>query len=448
MTTITPAKSLNDPEFKVRLQDLRRTDNVTNWYYVARAYLYLFVVIGGAVWFFESRADWGTSWWWNVPVAAVAVFLVGAGQHQLSGLTHEGSHYILFRNRTLNELASDWFGMFPLFSSTQLYRLQHLAHHQFVNDPDRDPDQAQLRSSGHRLPFPVTKRRFIGFLLSQLWVLKLVRFTLGRAKIATTGGGSHPYARPGEKPSKTAVRVGLVYLLLLLPVLFLTWDRPDPTWLIAVPLGLWLAVLTAFALLPTNKYLSSRLTPPIHPRFTSVLRITFITGLLVWLAWLERLTPAPATKYFLLLWVLPLFTSFAFFMMLRQLVQHGNADRGKLTNTRTFLVNRFINFAVFPIGQEYHLPHHVYVTIPHYRLKELHDLLMEYPEYRQQAVVVEGYFLPRTRPPVNPTVLDVVGRAYSGKWGEAHIEYEVLDVGDFQDREAIEREGELSRQQG
>ena len=116
-----------------------------------------------------------------------------------------------------------------------------------------------------------------------------------------------------------------------------------------------------------------------------------------------------------------------------------------MTNTRTFLVNRFINFAVFPIGQEYHLPHHMYVTIPHYRLQDLHDLLMEYPEYRQAAVLVEGYFLPKTRPPVNPTVLDVVGPAYAGKGGEAHIENDVLDVGDVQDRDAIEREGELSR---
>ena len=44
MNTTALAKSLNDPEFKAKLQDLRRTDNVTNWYYIARAYLYLFVV--------------------------------------------------------------------------------------------------------------------------------------------------------------------------------------------------------------------------------------------------------------------------------------------------------------------------------------------------------------------------------------------------------------------
>jgi fatty acid desaturase len=445
MSTPPETKSFADPEFKSKLQELRRTDNVTNWYFIARTYLFLAIIIGGAVWFFESRAALGLSWWWNVPVAALAVFLIGAGQHQLSGLTHEGSHYILFRNRTLNELASDWFCTFPLFSSTHLYRLQHLAHHQFVNDPDRDPDQAQLRSSGHRLPFPVTKRRFLVFLLAQVWVPKLVKFILGRAKLASTGGGAHPYVRPGVKPNKTAVRVGLVYFLLLIPTLYLTFDRENPVWLVALPLALWAAVLTVFAVLPTAKYLSSRLTPPVHPRFTSMLRVTFISLILVGLAWAERLTDVPAVGYFLLLWVLPIFTSFAFFMMLRQLVQHGNADRGKLTNTRTFLVNPLVSFAVFPIGQEYHLPHHLYVTIPHYRLRELHELLMEYPEYQKDAVVVEGYFFPKHRPPANPTVLDVVGPGYAAAGHEAHIENEVLDVGTFEDRAAIEREGEVSK---
>jgi fatty acid desaturase len=439
-----PAKSLNDPELKARLQALRLADNVTNWYYIARAYLYLALVIGGAVWFFEARAGLGLAWWWNVPVAIAAVVLVGAGQHQLSGLTHEGSHYILFRNRILNELASDWFCTFPLFGSTHLYRLQHLAHHQFVNDPDRDPDQAQLRSSGHRLPFPVTRGRFLRFLLAQLWVPNLVKFALARARIATAGAGSHPYVRPGERQARTAVRVGAVGVLLVLVTLLLTWNRPDPTPLAAISLGLWLGVLAAFAVLPARSYMRNRLTPPVPLRYTGMLRATHTVGLLVALAWAERLLAAPVSAYFLLLWVAPLFTSFTFFMLLRQVVQHGNADRGRLTNTRTFCVNPLINFAVFPHGQEYHLAHHLFVTIPHYRLKTLHALLTDYPEYRERGVVVEGYFFPPARPPKGPTVLEVVGPAHAGGRTEVHIENEVLEVGAFEDREAIEREGELS----
>src|SRR5262245_28967141 len=133
-------KSLQDAELKEHLQRLRQTDNVTNWYYLARTYLFLAVVIGLAVGFDLVRQSQGWSWAWSIPVFVVAILFVGAGQHQLSGLAHEGVHHILFANRRLNEFISDWFCLFPLFSSTHHYRLQHLAHHQFVNDPQRDPD--------------------------------------------------------------------------------------------------------------------------------------------------------------------------------------------------------------------------------------------------------------------------------------------------------------------
>ena len=64
--------------------------------------------------------------------------------------------------------------------------------------------------------------------------------------------------------------------------------------------------------------------------------------------------------------------------------------------------------AVFPIGNDYHLPHHLFPMVPHYNLRKLHALLSEKETYRQQAVLVEGYFFPRERPPVHPTVVDVM----------------------------------------
>ncbi|HXD85974.1 MAG TPA: hypothetical protein VN641_05755 [Urbifossiella sp.] len=98
----TAPKSLTDPALKTLLQELRRTDNLTNWFHLAGVYLYLAVVIGLAVWVFEN-----CEWWWSVPAALTAIVLVGAGQHRLSGLAHEGSHHILFRHRYLNDLAAD-----------------------------------------------------------------------------------------------------------------------------------------------------------------------------------------------------------------------------------------------------------------------------------------------------------------------------------------------------
>src|SRR5260370_671754 len=145
-------KSLQDSDLKEKLQRLPQADNVTNWYYLLRTYVFLTVVIGGAVWFDLYRQTAELALGWDVPVFALAIILVGAGQHQLSGLAHEGVHHILFRNRYLNDLASDLLCMFPVFSSTHHYRLQHLAHHQFVNDPLRDPAAPPLQTSGHWLP--------------------------------------------------------------------------------------------------------------------------------------------------------------------------------------------------------------------------------------------------------------------------------------------------------
>ena len=71
-----PSKTLNDAELKEHLQRLRQADNLTNWYYLIRSYLVLALVIGGAVYFYEHRVEWGLAWAWNLLVTFVAVVLV------------------------------------------------------------------------------------------------------------------------------------------------------------------------------------------------------------------------------------------------------------------------------------------------------------------------------------------------------------------------------------
>jgi fatty acid desaturase len=448
MTTKTPKpvaaqkKTLNDPELKAALQTLRQTDNWTNWYFILRTYLYLAVVIGGAVWFYSLQMSSGISFWWNLPITLVAIVLVGAGQHQLSGLSHEGVHHILFKNRTLNDLASDLLLMFPLFSSIHHYRLQHLAHHQFVNDPDRDPDISQLKTSGHWLNFPIERQSFLRTLLKQLWFPRLIRFMRVRAAYNATGTDKNPYLLKGKKPSKVAVRIGLLYIVSLIGTLFGLFYVRDPLLLAVIPAAMWAIISVIYWRLPADKFHQSRVHPVIPLCYMTMMRLGFITVLFTALAELTLLTGHLAVAYYLMLWIVPLFTSFSFFMILRQLVQHGNGDRGWLTNTRTFFVGRLINFAVFPIGQNYHLPHHVYATIPHYRLHKLHEKLMEYPEYQQHAVTVEGYFLPPHTPQTNPTVVDVLGPEYAAKHtNEVSIDNSVMDLDEFEGREELLQEG-------
>lgn len=442
--TSARSKTLKDPDFHDRLQQLRRTDNVTNLYYLARTWAALAAAIGGTIWFHQSEACAAAPLWAKCAVALAAIVVVGAGQHQLTGLAHEASHHTLFRNRVWNDLVSDWFCMFPMFSCTHHYRLQHMAHHQFVNDPDRDPDVSQLRASGHWLRFPIARGAFLRTLAKQLWPPNLIKYIRVRAKYNSIGTDKNPYLKKGARNSKIPVLVGVGYILGLIAALTLLRWTNQAALLLAAPAALWGGAAAFYAFIPASMYHQSRVRPTISNRTMTLMRITFVTILFTAIAWASRSYGLLAPGYFLLLWVAPIFTSFSFFMVLRQIVQHGNGGRGWLTNTRVFRMNPVVNFCVFPMGQDYHLPHHMYATVPHYRLPQLHSLLLEYPEYRREAVEVEGYFLPKERFGGKPTVLDVLSRPTTVPANGAYIDNSVLEGNEVEDKEQILQEGKIS----
>ncbi len=409
--TAPPALALNHPPLQRRINQLRVTDNVTNWYYLAREWLVTGLAIGLTIAFYQYRERWDLPWALNVPVTLLAVVVIGACQHRLTNLAHEASHYMLFRNRLLNEAVSDWFCLFPLWSSTHIYRLQHLAHHQFVNDPERDPDVSQMAASGHRFDFPMTPRRFVWEVVVKqfLWLPKLFEYIRVRAQYNATGGGSGPFLPKGPR-SKLLVRVGIAYLATMALSLTALTLHGDSLLLALVPAIQWAGVMTFYALVPERHFLKSLVKCDIPPRYMTFMRISHLTLAFAGIAWLTHLTGQPWALYYFLLWLVPLFTTFSFYMILRQVVQHGNAGQERLTNTRIFHVHRLIQLAVFPLGMDYHLPHHMFPLVPHYRLRQLHALLLETDEYRRECTVVEGYFFPKERPPMQPTVLDLMAR--------------------------------------
>lgn len=339
-------RGLSGPALLRRANELRATDNRTNWGYIAREYLALAIVIGGAIAFFEARPTLGVAWGWNLAVEAVAVAIVGACQHRLSTLAHEASHGLLFRDRMLNELASDWLCMLPLFSTTHGYRIQHLAHHQHVNDPEHDPDLAQLEQSGHRFRFPMERWKFIWSCVVRqlLWPPGLVRYVLARARYASTGGTA----------SRWPFMVAILYVATLVPLCGWLAGRGDAIALAVVPIAVWMGGSAIVLALPRKCFAAvGGLRPVIGPRATLLQRMGFVAILFAAIAWGRLLTGRPVGAYFGLLWLLPLATSFPLVMMLRQVVQHGHADRGRLTNTRVFRVGGIVRFAVFPLGMDY-----------------------------------------------------------------------------------------------
>lgn len=406
---LQPATELNDPDLLRRVNSLRKTDNWTNWLYLFREYCFLALVIGLTVAWCEFLwfADW--SLLWALPAMLICNLCVGAGQHRLATLTHEAAHYMLFKNRLLNEFVSEWFCMFPILGTTHSYRVQHLGHHQYPNDPDKDPDWAQMRRSGHRYTFPMTKGRFLWecIIKQVLWFPKLLRYVAVRAVFKPDGPEGSPY-RMKRKAAPVLRLFSLAYLPGLIgSLIYLAWNDMLLE-LALVPAGFLAGGLVFFVLAPQGWFTEFAVKSDIPMRWQNTLRLVFYTLLGAGLAWLTVATGRPVWLYFFLLWLVPLGTSFSFFMILRQIVQHGNADGERYTNTRVFHVHRLISLSVFPIGNDYHLPHHLFPMVPHFNLRQLHALLMEKGDYREKAVLVEGYFFPKEKPPRNPTVVDLM----------------------------------------
>lgn len=425
---------------------LKERDNHTNFGYLAFVYLVIVASMAGAIWVSSLAADGTISWWLTIPATIAAIIAIGASQHQLGGAVHEGTHHTFLENRKWGELCSDWFAAFPIYTSTFAFRQHHLAHHQFINDPVRDPDSAQLHDSGHDLDFPIQHIDMIKALLKQLWLPNLVRYTITRARYSSIGAGDNPYADPDQPGSKKPTLIAMAFAGLLPIAVSALLHHVGWQPAIAILVASWAAAALYFYKAPESHFAGSRLKPVISHRATFFGRVTFLSMIYASLSAIEIAGLGSAWKWFSLLWIVPLFTTFPLFMILRQWVQHGNADRGRYTNTRVFLAGPLIRYAVFPFGMDYHLPHHLISSVPHYNLKKLHELLLKDAEYAEKTVIVEGYFGDDDEETGRPTAMSVLGPKHAPKTvEEVFVNEGALEHSEVQGKAALARHSELSR---
>src|SRR5262249_21566889 len=183
--------------------------------------------------------------------------------------------------------------------------------------------------------------------------LRFLRYQWAYIQVNTLGSGKNVYlerstlGRRRDRWPRLATLLGIAYIAGLSTLLrFLT--RADlPVWLAPVgTLGILLVASVTYAL-PEWAVFQSPFRQAYSPRFASVLRMSYYTILLVVLAHVRWATGGRSAIYPVLLWILPLMTSFMFFMYLRDVYQHSNADSGRLTNSRVFFTDPFTRWAVF-----------------------------------------------------------------------------------------------------
>lgn len=242
----------------------------------------------------------------------LVVMWIGARQHALGVLMHEGAHYLLFRNRRLNAIVSELFLAWPLFITTRAYRGSHFAHHRHVNS-ERDPDLARKQSS--EWEFPKSGRALFALLAKDVFGLNTHQQFLELADMSDQKDVSRGFDAYG------AARM-VFYILVL-------------------------AAVTYFGLWPV----------------------------------------------FLLLWVLPILTWLKMVMRVRSIAEHFAIENDHVyTRSRTTLPSFLERLFVAPRNINFHLEHHLYPSVPFFRLPQLHAMLMKDAVYQSRAHVTSTYW--------------------------------------------------------
>jgi fatty acid desaturase len=228
-------------------------------------------------------------------------------------LVHEGTHYLLFRNRRLNAVVSELLLAWPLFITTRAYRGSHFAHHRHVNT-EKDPDL--MRKQNSEWEFPKTWRALAILLLKDAVGLNTYQQLLEAADLSD----------PKEQQSRRFEPYG--------------WARV-----------LYYAVVLAG-----------------------------VTYFRVW-------------PLFLLFWIVPLLTWLKMILRIRSIAEHFGIENDHVyTRSRTTLPSRFERLFVAPRNINFHLDHHLYPSVPFFRLPRLHMLLMADPAFEGKAHVTSTYW--------------------------------------------------------
>ena len=382
---------LRNKEIVGQINQMRKIDNWTNWRYIALEYSYLAVVIGLGFLLCVGWAQATISTLAFVPLVAAVSVLIGIGQHRLVMLGHEASHFSLFGNKVLNDMASDWFCFSPVWVTTYNYRIQHLAHHKHTNDPELDPDYAYMSVCGHQYQPPMERRAFLWrcILGPALAIPNQLRFLFIRLKLALLTGVLAKFRRKGSWVSRVILASFMVVYLSGLGYVYFA-EQLQLLWPVTgIVLGI-AALVVAFS--PRARLIEGTFKPYVNPKLALIGRMVFIAMLFSLLVQFRLTTGLPFVMAYYVLWVLPLATTFSFLMILREDIQHSHTLPGRFNNTRDAEVPLLVKWAVFPYGMDMHLAHHLFSMVPHYRLPELDKLLQTTTPYEQREIFGEELF--------------------------------------------------------
>jgi fatty acid desaturase len=154
---------------KRNIETVRRLSQIDGWKTTGFLLFHWALILGSL-----AVAGWSMHWL----AFAVGTIVIASRLQALGVMMHDASHYMLYRNRTINDVVSDLFISFPIGLSTTLYRKTHFRHHRFTNS-EEDQDLAAQIQEREWYEWPKTRwgcaaailRSLFGFNFYKGWIL-------------------------------------------------------------------------------------------------------------------------------------------------------------------------------------------------------------------------------------------------------------------------------------
>lgn len=249
----------------------------------------------------------------------IALIILGGRHLALAILMHDASHYSLFKTKWMNDFFGSWFAAYPTWQHLGRYRPHHLRHHKFAGS-EQDPDIDLIEN--FPLPRRSLRRKFLRDICGITGlkrVVGLVMMDFGFIDF-TVSGKLMKLDQSGRS---------------LKDILFCGFKNMH---------GM---ILTNFLLFSFLKLMG-------HPMLY-------------------------------LLWVISYLTTFSLFVRIRSIAEHActQMDLDPVKNTRTTYAPFLARITVAPHFVNYHLEHHLLMTVPHQNFRKMHQLLLERGLYKK-----------------------------------------------------------------
>jgi len=263
----------------------------------------------------------------NVWTILLSLLILGGQQLACAILMHDASHKSVFSNKNLNDFIGNWLGGYPILQHVQEYRPYHWKHHVSTGTAE-DPDLLLTRG------YPTSKKSMLR---------KFFRDLSGQTALKSYVG-------------LFAMHLG--YMEYNLGGKAVWVSQKDRSW---------------------GEFFQRALQ-----KLSGPLGFQAILFGICWLIGMPLLY---------VLWVGALFTTFQFSLRVRSMAEHSMMEdqEDPIRNTRTTYANFFEKLLFAPYHVNYHVEHHMLMTVPYYNLPKMHKMIKERGFY-EQGVLEKNYW--------------------------------------------------------